>query len=94
MLNILRRRARASARSPMIKALLLVIILVFVFWGVGGVTRSQQLETVATIDDHVISSQEFQRAYERSVAIVTSIRINSHPSSCRCLISKAGRLTS
>jgi peptidyl-prolyl cis-trans isomerase D len=64
MLNFLRRRARASARSPVIKALLLVIIVVFIFWGVGGITGSQQLQAVATVNDQVISSQQFQQAYE------------------------------
>jgi peptidyl-prolyl cis-trans isomerase D len=46
-----------------IKTLLFVIIIVFIFWGVGGITENQ-LDIVATIDDHVISSQEFQQAYE------------------------------
>lgn len=64
MLSFLRRRARASARSPVIKAFLLVIIVVFIFWGVGSITGSQRLQVVATVDGHVISSQEFQQAYE------------------------------
>jgi len=60
MLNFVRRRVHSLA----IKVVLGVIVLVFVFWGVSGIRGSQRIQVVATVGDHLISSQEFQRAYE------------------------------
>lgn len=63
MLDLLRRKAQ----SPYIQATILIIILVFVFWGVGtnrGVGRTN----VATVDDIEITYQEYQNAYEQQIS--------------------------
>ncbi|MFH7326993.1 SurA N-terminal domain-containing protein [Desulfurivibrio sp. C05AmB] len=63
MLALLRRKAR----SPIIQAAVVIIILVFIFWlpqmgGDGGPG------TVATVNDEAVSSREFQRRYEETLA--------------------------
>ncbi len=62
MLNILRKRAQ----SLLIQGVVLVIAVVFIFWGVGtNITRNRN--SVATVNGEEISLQEFQRSYERAV---------------------------
>lgn len=62
MLDFMRRHARSTA----IKVVFWMIIVVFVFWGVGVmVAGGDKVNVAATVDGDVISVQEFQRAYER-----------------------------
>ncbi|MCI5211939.1 MAG: hypothetical protein D3910_24885, partial [Candidatus Electrothrix sp. ATG2] len=61
MLNILRKQAQ----SPMIQALVLVIAIVFIFWGVGGNNNNGQTP-VATVNKVGISYQDYIRAYNRA----------------------------
>lgn len=60
MLEFMRKRARA----PWIKALFLIIVLVFIFWGVGGSMNGERPDIVAQVNDYSISVREFQRAHE------------------------------
>lgn len=60
MLEFMRKRARA----PWIKALFLIIVLVFIFWGVGGSINGERTDIVAQVNDRSISVREFQRAHE------------------------------
>jgi peptidyl-prolyl cis-trans isomerase D len=60
MLEFMRKRAR----STWIKVIFLIIIAVFVFWGVGGSIGGGGLDVIANIDGQVISAREFQRAHE------------------------------
>lgn len=60
MLEFMRKRAR----STWIKVTFLIIIAVFVFWGVGGSIGGSRPDVIASIDGQVISAREFQRAYE------------------------------
>lgn len=60
MLEFMRRRAR----STWIKGLFLIIVLVFIFWGVGGSIGGGRVDIVANVDGRAISIREFQRAYE------------------------------
>ncbi|MBI3301839.1 MAG: SurA N-terminal domain-containing protein [Deltaproteobacteria bacterium] len=61
MLEFMRRRAR----STWIKVVFLIIVAVFIFWGVGGsVGGGGRADIVAKVDGRVISTREFQRAYE------------------------------
>lgn len=59
MLDFMRQRAR----SIWIKALFLVIALVFVFFGIGSFGDDAQVQIIVTVDDEPITLQEFQRAY-------------------------------
>ena len=62
MLNILRKKAQ----STFIQALVIIIALVFVFWGVGsGFGNKRNL--VATVNKEEITLQEFQKAYDNMV---------------------------
>ncbi|MCI5141896.1 MAG: hypothetical protein D3909_09270 [Candidatus Electrothrix sp. ATG1] len=61
MLNILRKQAQ----SPMIQALVLVIAVVFIFWGVGGNSNNGQTP-VATVNKVTISYQDYVKAYNRA----------------------------
>ena len=58
MLALLRRKAQ----STFIQVIIVAIILVFVFWGVGG-QQGAGVNAVATVNDVPISYLDFQRAY-------------------------------
>ena len=62
MLDLLRRKAQ----SPYLQATVLVIIVVFIFWGVGG-QNTGALNAVATVNGESISLQEFDQAFERTM---------------------------
>ena len=59
MLDIMRR----NAQSWIVKVLFGIIVIVFVFWGVGSFTEDDR-ETLAVVNGQPISIQEFARAYE------------------------------
>ena len=60
MLEYVRRRAR----STWIKVTFVIIVLVFIFWGIGGSMGGGRTDVVAQVDGRGISTREFQRAYE------------------------------
>ena len=53
---------RTHATSWIIKILLGLIIVVFIFWGVGRI-ESKKKTVVATVEDHFITIGEFDRTY-------------------------------
>ena len=55
---------RANAQSWGVKIAFGIIILVFVFWGVGGLTGGPST-VILTVNGEPITIQEFQRKYER-----------------------------
>ena len=59
MLEFMRRRTRSSV----IKVLFSIIVLVFIFWGVGGPVSGGRPDVVANINGETISYKDFQRAY-------------------------------
>ncbi|MBF0188617.1 MAG: SurA N-terminal domain-containing protein [Magnetococcales bacterium] len=59
MLNVM----RSSANSLVIKALLILIALSFVVWGVGDYVSNGARTPVASINGQEITAQEFVRAY-------------------------------
>lgn len=61
MLQILRNKAQ----SIVIQAIVVIIALVFIFWGVGTNMMNSR-EAAIVVNDHEITFQEFQTAYERS----------------------------
>jgi peptidyl-prolyl cis-trans isomerase D len=62
MLNILRKRAQ----SIVIQAIVLVIAIVFIFWGVGT-NLGNKRNVMATVNGEEISVTEYQRAYDNTV---------------------------
>lgn len=63
MLQILRNKAQ----STIIQALVLIIALVFIFWGVGtNMTNSR--DAAISINNEEISFQEFQKSYDQAIA--------------------------
>ena len=60
MLGLLRKKAQ----SPLIQGTILIIVLVFIFWGVGSGTNDN-LNTIATVNDEAIPYEEFQKTYEQ-----------------------------
>ena len=62
MLDLLRRKAQ----SPLIQGTILIIALVFIFWGVGGGYQGR-INAVATVNDEAIPYEAFQKAYEMLV---------------------------
>lgn len=59
MLEFMRRRTRSSV----IKVLFSIIVLVFIFWGVGGPVSGGRPDVIANINGETISYKDFQRAY-------------------------------
>ena len=57
---------RQNAQSWGIKLILGLIVVVFIFWGVGSF-RSNRASILAMVNDKPILIQDFIRAYERSV---------------------------
>jgi len=55
---------RDKAQSTFIQAVVVVIALVFVFWGVGA-NMMDSRETAIVVNDEDISFQEYQRAYDQ-----------------------------
>ena len=60
MLDLLRRKAQ----SPLIQGTILIIALVFIFWG-GWRNYSGNRNVVAQVNDEAISYEQFQKVYER-----------------------------
>ncbi len=60
MLEFMRKRAR----SIWIKVVFLIIVAVFIFWGIGGSVSGGRPDIVANVNGHPISARDFQRAYE------------------------------
>jgi peptidyl-prolyl cis-trans isomerase D len=63
MLQILRNKAQ----SIVIQALVLIIALVFIFWGVGTKMTNSRNAAI-TINNDEISFQEFQQSYDQAIA--------------------------
>ena len=62
MLQSLRRHAQ----SPIIQGIVIVIAIVFIFWGVGtNLLKKGGGHSAITVNDEQISFEEYQRAYER-----------------------------
>ncbi len=61
MLQILRDKAQ----SPFIQALVVMIALVFIFWGVGSSLMNNR-EAALTVNGEEIPFQQFQQAYDRA----------------------------
>lgn len=62
MLNILRK----NAQSIVIQVIVVVIAIVFIFWGVGTKLKNNP-NAVAVVNGKEISYREFQQSYERAV---------------------------
>lgn len=63
MLDFLRKRAQ----SLVIQAIVVMIALVFIFWGVGTNLMNKQ-EAAIVVDNEEISFQQFQQAYDQAYA--------------------------
>ncbi|MDR0476858.1 MAG: SurA N-terminal domain-containing protein [Desulfobulbaceae bacterium] len=61
MLQSLRRQAQ----SPIIQGVVIIIAIVFIFWGVGTNLLKGSSHSAITINDEQIGFEEYQRAYER-----------------------------
>ncbi len=62
MLNVLRKQAQ----SPLIQSIVLVIVIVFVFWGVGTHLNGRR-NAVAVVNDTEIPYQDYIRSYEQAI---------------------------
>ncbi len=62
MLDLLRRKAQ----SPYLQATVVMIIIVFIFWGVGG-NQGGARNAVATVNGESITQREYDEALERTI---------------------------
>jgi peptidyl-prolyl cis-trans isomerase D len=62
MLTLLRKQAQ----SPVIQLMVLIIALVFVFWGVGG-NLGNQRNALATVNGYEIPYENYQRTYDTAI---------------------------
>jgi len=63
MLDFMRRKAQ----SIYIQALILIIVLVFVFWG-AETSQKGGPDAIATVNDQSISLQQYQRSYDQTIS--------------------------
>ena len=56
---------RRHAQSPIIQGIVIVIAIVFIFWGVGTNLMKRGGQSALTVGDEAIGFEEYQRAYER-----------------------------
>jgi peptidyl-prolyl cis-trans isomerase D len=61
MLQILRKKAQ----SPLIQIIVVIIALVFIFWGVGTNSRNSN-QAAISVNGEDISFQQYQQAYDRA----------------------------
>jgi len=54
---------RRNAQAAWIKFIFLAIVIVFIFWGMGGIVRSEKAQMVARVNDTIIDPTDFSRAY-------------------------------
>lgn len=62
MLDFLRKKAQ----SPVIQVTIVAIILVFIFWGVGG-QQGNEVNALATVNGEKLSYLDYQRLYDQKV---------------------------
>jgi peptidyl-prolyl cis-trans isomerase D len=62
MLDFMRRHTRAW----LIKIILVAVILVFIFWGVGTI-RARRADMVAEVNGRIITRADYQRAYSNAL---------------------------
>lgn len=67
MLQILRNKAQ----STFIQVIVVIIALVFIFWGVGTNMNSTR-EVALTVNDDEVSFQQFQEAYDQAIDRLSS----------------------
>lgn len=58
-------KLRKNANSNWVKATFAAIVIVFIFWGVGGVVGGDAM--IARVNDEVISAKEFDREYRHAL---------------------------
>jgi len=72
---------RKRADSVLLKGLFVIIVLVFLFWGVGS--RSSRLasahDAAATVNDEVITRHQFDRAYQNVSAMYRNLGSENAP---------------
>ncbi len=59
---------RNAARSWVVKALMLLLVVSFGVWGIERSLVAPGSDTVMTVGDQQISSEEFRLAYQRQLA--------------------------
>ena len=67
MLQILRKKAQ----SPFIQAIVVIIALVFIFWGVGS-NLGRTTQSAIVVNGEEISFQQYQQAYDRAYQQLSS----------------------
>jgi len=64
MLGLFRRKAQ----SPTIQATIVIIILVFIFWGVGRNDAGKALNAVATVNGESVTLRDYQKQYDQTLS--------------------------
>lgn len=61
---------RQNAQSWGVKIAFALIIVVFVFWGVGSMSNTNKSSVIATVNETPIMIPEFKKAYEQQFAVL------------------------
>lgn len=69
MLKVIRRNASAA----WVKFIFVAIVIVFVFWGMGGLVREQKAQFVARVNQDTIAPADYYRAYNNLLRLYQDI---------------------
>lgn len=71
LLNVMLQILRNKAQSTVIQIIVVIIALVFIFWGVGTNMMNTR-EVALTVNDDEITFQNFQEAYDQAIKNLSS----------------------
>ena len=87
MLKFIRRNAEA----PWVKFMFMAIVVVFIFWGMGGIVREQKTAVVARVNGDVIEPTDFYRAYNNLLRLYQDIYKDSFKPELAKMLDLKGR---
>src|SRR2546425_7326272 len=64
---------RRNAEAAWVKVLFVAIVVVFVFWGMGGIVGGEKVLFAARVNGEVIDSTEFVRTYNNLLRVYQDI---------------------
>jgi peptidyl-prolyl cis-trans isomerase D len=64
---------RRNAEAAWVKFMFVAIVVVFIFWGMGGIVNGEKAQVVARINDEAIEPVQFQRTYNNLLRVYQDV---------------------